>query len=62
MDMEDDLDDALLAVQSREADKAVDPPVRDGEGNVLQPISMYGCIYPVNVVFWLHITPFSAVK
>lgn len=34
MDMEDDLDDALLAAQGREADKAVDPPIRD-EGNVL---------------------------
>ncbi|CAL5198353.1 unnamed protein product [Lathyrus oleraceus] len=33
MDMEDDLDDALLAAQGREADKAVDPSIRD-EGSI----------------------------
>jgi hypothetical protein len=35
MDMDDDLNDALVAAQGREADKAVDPPVKDDGGNVL---------------------------
>jgi len=35
MDMDDDLDDALVAAQGRGADKAVDRPVKDDEGNML---------------------------
>lgn len=35
MDMDDDLDDALVAAQAREADTAVDRPVKDDEGNML---------------------------
>ncbi|KAK2411328.1 P-loop containing nucleoside triphosphate hydrolase superfamily protein [Trifolium repens] len=34
MDMDDDLDDALVAAQGREADKAVDPPVKDDGGSI----------------------------
>ncbi|CAJ2664501.1 unnamed protein product [Trifolium pratense] len=35
MDMDDDLDDALVAAQGREADKAVDdPPVKDDDGSI----------------------------
>lgn len=34
MDMDDDLDDALVAAQGREADKAVDRPVKDDEGSI----------------------------
>ena len=35
MDMEDDIGDALPAVQGREADKVVDPPVSDDASSVL---------------------------
>ncbi|KAK7292237.1 hypothetical protein RIF29_08014 [Crotalaria pallida] len=55
MDMEDDLGDAIPAIEGREAEKVVDPTFRDDSSSMLSPIfSLYCCVLPLllNVIFF----------